>query len=587
MSWWQRLIRQKRMEEDLHKELRFHLEQHTSELIARGYNPAEARRQARLVFGGPAQVMEECRDARGTRWLEDLWQDFRYALRTMRKKTGFVAVALLTLALGIGATTVMFTVIDGVLLKPLPYAAPDKLLTLQSHTESDGDQNFSNLDFIDCRRESRTLVPMAAWLYNWGTLSQPGEPENVELREITSNLFSVLGVPVVRGRAFLPEEDRPGGPRVAILGYSLWQRRFAGSADTIGASVVLDGSRYTVVGIAAPTFRLDEEEPDILTALGQDPAGYLQSRRAHPLGVLARLRPGVRLAQARNEMALLGRQLAAQYPDTNKDRSFVLQPLRPDVGDVKSTLWLLLGAVTLVLLIACVNVASLLLARAAARDRELAMRVALGAGRGRLARQCLTESAVLGLAGGLLGIALAAIGLRPFLALWPGSLPRSEEVTLDWRVLLFAVAVSFGSSLLFGLAPALRAPVRDIEQALRAGGRSMVGSSRRMHAGFVASEIALAVVLLVSAGMLGHTMLRLSALAPGVDIHNVLVSRMRISPSAVTDPAKVRATWQDVLDHARRLPGVEAVAMVDTVPMRQGNNQLGYWTGADVPPENR
>jgi predicted permease len=583
MRWWHRLLHRKKMEDELDKELRFHLEQHVLDLIAAGHPPEEAHRQAALLFGGPALVKDECRDVRGTRWLEDLWRDSRYAVRSLRKKPGFVAVALVTLALGIGATTVMFTVIDGVLLKPLPYPAADKLVTVQGHTATFGGQNFAYLDFLDCQRQSRSLKPMAGWLYDWGTLSDPGEPENVELREVTSSLFPVLEVPVFRGRAFLPEEDHPGGPLVAILGYSLWQRRFAGSADVLGGSLVLNGKRYTVVGILPAAFRLDGE-PDVLTALGQDTAGYLQNRRPHPVGVLARLQPEATLAQAQSEFAILGHQLSAQYPDTNAGRSFMVQPLRPDVGDVQSTLWLLLGAVTLVLLIACVNVASLLLARAASRERELAMRMALGAGRGRLVRQCLTESAVLGISGGVLGMALAAAGLRPFLAFWPGSLPRAEEVHLDWRVLLFAVAVSLLSGILFGLAPAIRTPARNLEQALRAGARSVMGSSRRMHSGFVISEIALAVVLLVSAGMLGRTMLRLSSLKPGFDIHNVLVSRMRISPGAITSPGRIRAAWADVLEHARRVPGVQSVAMVDTVPMRQGNNQLSYWTSAGLPP---
>ena len=264
-----------------------------------------------------------------------------------------------------------------------------------------------------------------------------------------------------------------------------------------------------------------------------------------------------------------------------------MKPLRVDVSDVQSTLWLLLGAVTLVLLIACANVASLLLARAVSRERELAMRMALGAGRFRLVRQCLTESAVLGLGGGALGIVLAAIGIRPFLAFWPGDLPRAGEVQLDWRVLMFALAISLASGLLFGLAPALRVPARALERTLRAGARSVSGSSRRLHGGFVVAEITLAVVLLVSAGMLGRTLLRLSALNPGVDVRNVLISRMGISPATLTNPARIRAAWDDVLDRARRVPGVEAVATVDTVPLREGNNQNGYWTTPAVPPDNQ
>jgi predicted permease len=299
------------------------------------------------------------------------------------------------------------------------------------------------------------------------------------------------------------------------------------------------------------------------------------------------LYPGATFARAQAELTLIGRALAEQHPDTNKGRTLQVKPLRPDVEDVRSTLWLLLGAVTLVLLIACANVASLLLARAVSRERELAMRVALGAGRFRLVRQCLTESALIGLGGGALGVALAALGIRPFLAFWPGDLPRASEVQLDWRVLVFALAVSLACGLLFGIAPALRVPTRAVEQTLRAGARSVAGGSRRLHAAFAIAEIALAVVLLVSAGMLGRTLLRLSALNPGVDVRNVLVSRMALSPAVLPYPAHIRAAWDNVLERTRRVPGVEAVAIVDTVPLREGNNQNGYWTAADVPPENQ
>ena len=592
MTWWQRLWRRTRMEEQLEKELRFHLDQHASELIAQGQAPDEARRQARLALGGPEQVKENCRDARGTRWLEDLLQDFRYAIRTLRKQPGFAAVALLTLALGSGATTVMFTVINGVLLKPLPYPEPDRLVTVHGHTdtwntEAFGEQNLAYFDYLDCQRESRSLA-MAGWLYSGGgTVNEPGEAEYVDRREISSELFSVLGVTLWRGRAFLPEEDRPGAAPVIILGYGFWQRRFAGNPAAIGRSIAFEGKRYTVVGIEPPGFRLDGEEADVFTPLGQNTAGYLRNRRPHPVGVVARLQPGVTLVQAQKELAMIGGHLAEQYPDTNAGRAFEVQPLRPEVGDVRSTLWLLLGAVSLVLLIACVNMASLLLARTVSRGRELALRVALGASRSRLVRQCLTESAVLGLSGGVLGVLLAASGIRPFLVLWPGSLPRAEQVQLDWHVLLFAIGVSLLSGLLFGLAPALRAPAQELEQTLRAGARTVVGTSHRLHSGFVISEIALAVVLLVAAGMLGRTLLRVSSLDPGVNIRNVLVTRMALAPGTLANPGQIRAAWQDVLDRARRVPGVQSVATVDTVPMREGNNQLGYWTTADVPPENK
>jgi predicted permease len=585
MTWWRRLWFRNQMEEQLEKELRFHLEHHTADLIANGHDPEEACRLARLALGGPEQVKEQCRDARGTRWLEDLWRDFGYALRTLRQRPGFAAVALATLALGIGGTTVMFTVTNGVLLRPLPYPEPDRLVTLQGHTDAYGNQNFAYYDFLDCARESHSLAPMAGWLYSGGILSEPGDADYVDRREVSSGLFSVLKVPLVQGRDFLPSEDRPGGAPVAILGYGLWQRHFAASQGAL--SLVLDGKRYTVVGIAAARFRLAGDEPDVFTPLGQNTAEFIRNRKPHPVGVLARLRPGASLVQAQMELALIGRRLAAQYPDSNAGRAFVVETLGPDVGDVRSTLWLLLGAVSLVLLIACSNLASLMLARAVSRQRELAMRAALGAGRGRLVRQCLTESSVLGLAGGALGVLLAALGVGPFVTFWPGSLPRAEDIRIDWRVLLFALAVSLASGVLFGLAPALRAHVRDLEQALRAGARVVAGASSRLHSGFVICEIALAVVLLVAAGLLGRTLLHLSGLDPGVNIRDVLVTRAAISPATLTSPAEMRAAWRDLLDRARRVPGVRSVAMVDTVPMRQGYNLGGDWASADVPPENR
>src|SRR5216683_3249548 len=461
MNWWKRLSRRTQMEAQLEKELSFHLEQHTSQLIGRGIPPDEARRQARLALGGPEQVKEKCRDARGTRWLEDLFQDFRYALRTLRQRPGFAAVAILTLALGSGATTVMFTVINGVLLKPLAYPDADRLVTLHGKTEKWGEQwGFSYPEFHDYQSSSRTQGSVAAWTYGGGTVTQPGEAEYLFGRHISSGLFSVLGFPLVAGRAFLPQEDQPGAAPAAVIGYSLWQRRFGGRPETIGQQLIFDGKSYTIVGIAPAGFRLNGEA-DIYTPLGQSTEPRMQDRAAFFIHVLGRLRSNVTLAQAQTELSVIARRLAVQHPEDNQGRDMVAHPLSQEVvGDVRPTLWLLLGAVSLVLLIACVNVASLLLARAVSRERELAMRTTLGAGRGRLVRQCLTESAVLGVSGGMLGVLLAAVGIRPFVTFWPGSLPRAEEVQLDWRVLLFAVAASLLSGLLFGLAPALRAPSR-------------------------------------------------------------------------------------------------------------------------------
>jgi predicted permease len=580
------------MEDQLEKELRFHVDQHSADLIAHGYDPETARREARLVLGGPEQVKEACRDARGTLWLEDLLQDFRYALRTLRQRPGFAVVALCPLALGTGATTIMFTLINGVLLKPLPYPDPERVVEVHGHTATwnaqlYGEQNLAYPDFLDCQRQSRSLS-LAGFFHGGGTVSAPGEPQYVEDFEISSNFFEVLGVRMLHGRDFLPEEDRRGGAPVVIVSSAYWHQQLAGNLKAIGSRLVFDDKPYTVVGVApsgiAPSnFVLDGDDADIYTPLGQDTTPFLQRRGPHPIHVVARLQPGVPLAQAREELGLFGRHLAAQYPNTNKDRTFFARQLHPDVGNVRSMLWLLLGAVSLILLIGCANIASLLLARAVSRERELSTRAALGAGRWRLIRQGLTESAVLACSGGMLGVVLARVGVRPFLTFWPGSLPRIDEVHVDWRVLMFALAVSLGSGITFGLVPALRQGTRDIEQRLRVGSRTVVSSSRRPHSVFVVCEIALALVLLVSAGMLGRSLLYLSSLNPGLDIHNVLVSRMALSPATLKDPGQIRAAWNEILERARAATGVSSVAMVDTVPMRSGDNELAYWMSPDVP----
>jgi predicted permease len=581
----------KRRDAELEEEIQAHLTLAEREEMEGGRTGKEARAAARREFGNVGIAKETTRDLWGWRWLVDFSQDVRYAVRTLRQRPGFAGVTLLTLALGTGATTVMFTLVNGVLLKPLPYPQADQLIAVHGHSDTwntaiFGEQNVAYPDFLDIQRASRSF-DVAAALFNGGTVSEPGEPEYVDLREISANLFSVLRVNLAQGRAFVADEDQIGGAPAMILSDAFWQRHFAGKTDALGASVVLDQKRYTVVGVAPAGFKLYGEQADVYTPIGQDTAGYVHNRGAHPAHVFARLRRGATLAQAQTELASVGRHLAEQYADTNAARSFVAQPLRPEVGDVRSTLWLLLGAVMLVLLIACANVASLLLARAVSRERELAMRVALGASRGRLARQCLTESAVLGLGGGVLGILLANLGIRPFVALWPGTLPRAEEVHLDWHVLLFALSASLLSGFFFGLAPALRAPAENVDRTLRAVSRTVTGSSRRLHSVFVISEMALAVILLVAAGMLGRTLLRVSSLDPGIKLQNVLVTRMALSPAVLANAGRIRPAWQDVLERAGHVPGVQSAAAVDTVPMREGNNQIGYWPAADVPPANK
>lgn len=528
---------------------------------------------------------EEVSRSNNTEFLHSVLRDVRYSLRSFRKRPGFIAVALLTLALGISATTVMFTVINGVLLKPLSYPAPDQLVTVHENVQKYGDLWFSYPDFLDTQQQSHSLS-LAAWTHAGGMVTNPGEPEYLDSRQISPELFQVLGITLAQGRSFLPEENRPGTTPVAIISQNLWQRRFGGRADIVGSKLTFDGKSYTVVGVTPAAFQLDGE-PDVFTPLGQITNPRMQNREANFLHTLGRLRPGARLTTAQTELAQIASNLAQEYPKSNTGRSFTVQPLRQElVASVSSTLWLLLGAVGLLLLIACANVAGLLLSRAVSREREFAVQMALGAGRRRIVRQCLTESSLLGLLGGVLGVLLAAAAMRPFLLFWPGSLPRAEAVHLDWHVLLFALAVSLLSALIFGLAPALRAPTRNLEPALRTSARTISGNSRRLHSAFVISQIALAVLLLVSAGVLGRTILRLSSLDPGLDTRDLLVTRLAFSPGSLTSADQTRAAWQQLLDNARRVPGVRSAALTDIVPMREGLDEIGYWTTEAAPPPN-
>jgi predicted permease len=586
MNWWSRLWRRKLMEEELEKELRFHLDQHENDLIARGRSAAQAKRDARIALGGPEQVKQHCREARGTRWAEELFQDTRHAFRGFRQNPGFAAITLLTSALGIGATTVMFTLIHSVLLKPLAFSEPDRLVVLHGFREHLGEfWGFSYPDLKDIRQESRSLT-LAGWTYSGGTVSAPGEPEYVDGRQISADLFPVLGISPLFGRAFRSDEDGPGRAPVAIISYELWQSRFAGDRSALGRKLIYDGKNYEVIGVAPPGFQLSGEA-DVFTPLGQSTDPRMRNRAADFIKVVARVVPGVTLNQAQDEVSLIHGHLAREYPKSDAGVRMLVHPFLQDlVKDVRGTLWLLLSAVGLVLLIACVNIASLFLVRAASRERELAMRAVLGASRARTIRQCLTESAVFGFCGGLLGVFAATVGLHPFIALWPTTLPRANEIHIDLGVLCFAIALSLSCGLLFGLIPALRVPTNGLEQALRGGGRTVTAGSHSLHSPFVISEIALAVVLLVSAGMLGHTLLTLSSLNPGLDPRHVLTARFALSPNAMADPSQIRSAWQDVLDRARQVPGVQFVALADIVPMRDGENVLNYRTTPDpLPPD--
>ena len=468
------LFRRDAVENELDEELRSHFERQVEKLAQSGLPVAEARRRARLEFGGSDQIKEECREVRGTHLFDTLAQDVRYAFRTLRKSPGFTIVAVLTLALGIGANAAIFSVVQGVLLAPLPYSEPESLvlvwqnnLTLK-HIISD-----SYPDFLDWQRNARSFQQMAAFDWQERDLTSPGTPEHLNGKVISSGFFETLGVEAILGREFSPQEDKHDAAPVVMISNRLWRNRFAGSTGALGKSVTLDGIDYTIVGVLPAAFRLFGDEADVYTPLGQgDPLIY-GDRTIHPVICIARLISGVTLAQSDAEMAAVQDHLDQLYPAADRGLGANVKPLKHEfVGDVSGTLLMLFGAVGIVLLIACANVANLLLSRSAARAREFAIRSALGANRSRIVRQLLVESVLLSLIGGGLGLLVAKCALNPVLAAAPGSLPRSENIGVNVYVLLFAFSVSIAVGILFGLAPALKSSKADLQTALKEGAPS-------------------------------------------------------------------------------------------------------------------
>lgn len=583
MNWFRRLTRKRQLEAELEKELQDHIARQQAAYMDQRVPEAEALRKARLQFGGMAQIKEECREARGTLWLESIWQDMRFAARTLRQNRGFAAAAICTLALGIGANTAIFSVINGVILRPLPYKDPGRLVAVDEQLRKSGENfAFSYPDFLDVQRAARSLQGIAAYRNSGLNITSPGEPAYVHSRQISAGFFSVLGVSPVLGREFHRDEDHHGAAPVAMISYSLWQERFGGKATAIGARLVAAGKAYTVIGIVPGGFRFDGVR-EVFTPIGQDDTIATQKRDMYSgIAAIARLKPGVTLERANAELQAIGSRLAHEYPDTNARMTFGAEPLKQQViGNIGSTLFLLAGAVGLVLLIACANVANLFLARSMSRAREFTIRMALGAGRRRLVRQLLTESILLGLCGGAAGACLGAALTTWALRHLPDWLPRAQDVRMDGRVLLFAAAVSIGTGLVFGLAPALRQHF-DLGTGLSQGSRGTRSGIRRVQSTFAVVELALALVLLTGAGLMMRTILHLWAVNPGFDPHNLLTMTVTLSPQTTTSPARMRAAWHETLERVRNTPGVQAAALDSLIPLTGDSQQVAYWTSSET-----
>ena len=564
---------------EIDEELRFHIDQRTAENIAAGMSREEAAREARKSFGNVQSVREECREKRGASFGEDTLRDLRFGFRQLLKHPGFTTVAVLTLALGIGANTAIFCVVNGILLRPLNYPEPDRLVQLNESNIKLGFPTFSVAPgtFRDWQAQNRVFEGLAAMSGNNMNLTGVDKPERVLGLRVSANLFSVLNVKPELGRLFLPEEDATGRHDTVVLSHSLWQKRFGGDKDIVGKRITLDGQSRTVIGVleTPPTSHAALWVP---LSLDNDER---EDRGGHYLGVLGRLKPGVSLEQARADMASIASNLARQYPDYKQGWSVLVQTmLETEVGDTRPALAVLVWAVGLVLLIACANVANLLMAKAAARQREFAIRTALGAGRGRLIRQLLTESLLLGLSGGVAGLALAMIGLGVFQRMAPSNLPRMGDVHLDGQVLAFTLLVSLSTGIIFGLVPAWQATRTDVNEPLKEGGRGMTeGRGRnRLRSGLVIAEIGLSLTLLVDVGLLIRSFVRLNSEPVGFQTSQLLAADGDLPEGKYKDGRAQAAFFDDLLDRLTHLPGVESVATVSALPFSGANS----WCGVSV-----
>ena len=521
--------------------------------------------------------------------MDTLLADLRFAVRSLLKSPGVFAIAALSLALGIAANVTIFAAVDAFLLRPLPYPEPERIVQLwATNTERGWDRSSISLpDFVDWREQSRTM-DVAAYSNVSFNLSGGDEPERVTGLRVSANMFGVLGVRPTLGRGFVPEEEQVGRDRVVVVTDALWHRRFGGNPRIVGETILLDGERYTVVGVLPADFRFGSPELELWAPLSRSGTELRSSR---PLEVLGRMRPGVTIDRARAELVSIARRLAQAYPEQNKGMSATVISLFDEIYDPTFRLaaTICTVAVAFVLLIACANVANLLLARAASRSRELAVRSALGASRGRIARQLLTESLVLALVAGSLGLVLSVWGVRVFKGIMPPDVPRVESIGIDARVLAYTLAISLGAGLLFGIAPALQASRSDLNSTLREGGRSGAMGMRRgrLRASLVVAEVSLALVLLIAAGLLIKSSVRLQTVELGFEPANVLTLRLTLPQQQYGDSVKTVAFHEQLLERVRALPGVTAAGGTTVLPLRGGAGAFYRVEGEPVPEPGR
>jgi predicted permease len=578
-------------------ELRFHLDMKTQELIDAGANPTDARERARAEFGDIDYTRRYLNDTDRARMhlqrrverSDELRQDVRFAFRQLKRNPGFTIIALLTLALGIGANTAIFSVVRGVLLRNLPYAEPDRVMGIASVFRGHA-MTVSPADFNDWRRQSKSFSAMAASEESTVNLTGSGTAERFTQARVSANMFQLLGIRMTLGRAFAPGEDATDAPRVAVLSDGLWRSRFGADPSIVGKSITLDDSPTQVVGVAPPEMRYPSPVDLWLTTRFTPKDLSDAGRGARWIDVIGRLASGVTIEQAQSEMNVIARGLELHDPNHNTGYTTRVTRLEEQmVGEVRPALIVLLAAVGFVMLIACANVASLMLGRTAARESELAVRTALGAGRGRLVRQLLTEAFCLALAGGVVGLALALWGTRLLVAVAPSDIPRLYDVRIDLPVLLFTLGMTVVAALLFGCIPALSASAGQTVLSLRTGDRGSRGrpGSARMRGALVVAEITLALMLLVGAGLLMKSLTRLQQVNPGFTPTNVSTFTVTLSPVKYATLEQQRRFAATLLDHVHQIPGVDSAAVTFGLPMSGASFQLSYDVrGRPAPPPN-
>jgi len=521
--------------------------------------------------------------------LTTLWQDIRYGARMLLKNPGITFVVILALALGIGANTAIFSVVDAVLLRPLPYPESDRLVFLNETSKSMDDISISYPNFTDWRNQNQVFEKIGVFNRGSYNLTGSGEAERIVTAQASADLFAALRVNPMLGRLYSNEEDKPGGPPVVVLSYALWQRRFGGDAGVVNKPITLNGKSYTVIGIMPQDFQYPTRV-EMWVPVGQlsDAPGW-QQRGNHPgLYGIARMKPGVSLEQAKADMNGVVANLERQYQDDIAGNGVAIRPmLEVFVGDIRRALWVLFAAVAFVLLIACANIANLLLARAQSRQKEMAIRTAMGAGRWRIARQLLTESTLLALIGGSIGLLIARWGIELILYISPDAIPRAKEITLDWRVFVFTLGLSFVTGLLFGLVPALQAGVVDVHETLKETGR---GTSRKhwLRSSLVVVEVATTLVLLIGAGLMIRSFYRLQRVNPGFSYEHVTSFTVALPVKKYETSDQQIQFYQRLLENLRALPGVEAVGAASGLPLGNNGSQTSFTVeGRPIPPRDQ